>query len=132
MPNHCHLILYLRDENHNLNKIIGNGKRFLAYEIIRRLKLHGKNKMLNTLTTHVSRQERNKGQKHKVFEKSFDAKPVYSDKFLNQKLDYIHYNPVKGKWNLVEHYLEYEHSSASYYETGSYFHFQPRHYNEIW
>ncbi|HEY5367711.1 MAG TPA: transposase [Hanamia sp.] len=34
MPNHVHCILNFQDENFNLNKIVSNGKRFMAYEII--------------------------------------------------------------------------------------------------
>ncbi len=30
----------------------------------------------------------------------------------------MHHNPVSGKWNLVEDFTEYLHSSAKYYETG--------------
>jgi len=54
----------------------------------------------------------------KAFEPSFDAKPVYSPGFLHQKLDYIHHNPVKGKWNLCDEYTNYPHSSAAYYIDG--------------
>ncbi len=37
---------------------------------------------------------------------------------LEQKLDYIHANPISGKWNLVDDYANYEHSSARFYEKG--------------
>ncbi len=62
------------------------------------------------------RKEKVKGQKHKVFEPSFDAKPVYTADFLYQKLDYIHHNPVSGKWSLCAEFTDYEHSSAVFYE----------------
>jgi hypothetical protein len=51
-----------------------------------------------------------------VFEPSFDAKAISSITFLNQKLDYIHHNPVMGKWHLCEDFTDYEHSSAAFYE----------------
>jgi hypothetical protein len=35
-----------------------------------------------------------------------------------QKLNYIHNNPVSGKWQLAETFLEYEHSSVCFYEKG--------------
>ena len=63
-----------------------------------------------------SEKEIAKGQKHKVFEISFDAKEIYSLDFLHQKIDYIHYNPVNGKWNLCTEFTDYEHSSAAFYE----------------
>jgi REP element-mobilizing transposase RayT len=57
-------------------------------------------------------------QSHKMFEKSFDAKGISSEKFQLQKLNYIHRNPVSDRRNLVKDYNGYDHSSASFYETG--------------
>ena len=37
MPNHIHLLLYFPEMTSTLNTIIGNAKRMLAYEIIKRL-----------------------------------------------------------------------------------------------
>ena len=68
---------------------------------------------------------------HKIFKDSFDAKAIFSDKFLIQKLDYIHHNPVSGKWNLVRDFTEYEHSSASFYEMQKVKHFKPLHYMDM-
>ncbi len=34
---------------------------------------------------------------HEVFESSFDAKAIFSDKVMEQKLNYMHYNRVSGK-----------------------------------
>jgi hypothetical protein len=66
-----------------------------------------------------------------VFKDSFDAKAIYSDKFLFQKLDYIHSNPVKGKWTLAKDNVSYEHSSASFYEINAVKHFSPKHYKDL-
>jgi putative transposase len=35
-----------------------------------------------------------------------------------QKLDYIHFNPVRGKWRLAKDDISYYYSSARFYETG--------------
>ena len=35
-----------------------------------------------------------------------------------QKLNYIHRNPVSGKWRLVDNYIDYKHSSAGFHESG--------------
>ena len=37
---------------------------------------------------------------------------------VEQKLEYTHHNPVSGKWNLVDDFVNYPHSSAAYYELG--------------
>ena len=132
MPNHLHCILYFKEAGFNLNKIISNGKRFMAYEIIRRLEQSEDSTILKLLSEAVTERERKKGQLHKVFKDSFDAKAIFSNKFLHQKIDYIHYNPVSGKWQLVNNYTDYEHSSASFYELNVHKHFVPLHYKDAW
>ena len=97
----------------------------MAYEIIKRLQQIQKPDVLKYLAAEVSERERKKGQLHKVFIDSFDAKGIYNEKFFNQKLNYIHLNPVRGKWQLVNDYTEYEHSSASFYETGKVKNYEP-------
>ena len=77
-----------------------------------------RNDLLAYLFDAVTKREKKKAQRHKVFDESFDAKGICSEKFLLQKLNYIHHNPVSGQWNLVKEYTEYEHSSVSFYETG--------------
>jgi putative transposase len=118
MPNHVHVTLYFPKRGYNLNKIIGNAKRFMAYEIIKRLEKMKRYDLLEFLFDAVTIKEKKKSQRHRVFEESFDAKGISSEKFLIQKLNYIHHNPVRGRWNLVKDYTEYEHSSASFYERG--------------
>ena len=54
---------------------------------------------------------------HQVFEDSFEVKLCTSQKFLLQKLTYIHNNPCSGKWMLADAAINYKHCSASYYET---------------
>jgi REP element-mobilizing transposase RayT len=118
MPNHVHFLFQLKEGNANLNKVIGNGKRFMAYDIIKKLEESGSSELLSRLASAVTDKERAKGQLHKVFEASFDAKPIYTFKFLYQKLDYIHHNPVSGKWSLCDEFTDYPHSSAAFYEFG--------------
>ena len=131
MPNHLHCILNFPNEDFDLNKIVSNGKRFMAYEIIDRLKKENQNETLEFLKNATTERERNKGQIHKVFKDSFDAKPIFSEKFLIQKLNYIHLNPVTGKWNLVNDFTSYRHSSASFYENGVAQLFIPKHYLKV-
>jgi len=118
MPNHLHAMLYFPKMPKSLNTVVGNAKRFMAYEIVKRLTEKKAVDILSVLQSGVSEKERMKGQVHKVFESSFDAKECYSMKFIDQKIEYMHNNPVAGKWQLVKDFTEYEHSSASYYERG--------------
>ncbi|MFC2124412.1 transposase [Bacteroidota bacterium] len=120
MPNHLHLLIYHQDPIRPSNKIIGEGKRFLSYEIIKRLKNNeGSTLLTRILSDFISNREKQKGQKHKVWFDSFDAKPCYSRRVIEQKLDYIHENPVLGSWNLVKDFAKFQYSSAAYYELGN-------------
>ena len=130
-PNHIHCILYFPDAGFNLNKIIGNAKRFMAYEIIKRLEENNLHELLHTLSHAVTANEKKKGQLHRVFKNSFDAKAIFSEKFLLQKINYIHHNPVSGKWMLAKYFGAYEHSSASFYEDGKAMHFMSKHFRDI-
>jgi len=119
MPNHLHLITYVSEILSSINKVIGNAKRFMAYEIVKRLNEIGRFDILRMLNEGVNPNERKKGKLHNVFEPSFDAKEILTEKFVVQKLNYIHQNPVRGKWHLVDDYRLYKHSSAGFYEFGS-------------
>jgi hypothetical protein len=76
MPNHEHTIIHFPSSGYNLNKIMSNAKRFMAYEIINRLEKSNNAEMLQALTSNLTTREITKGQKHKVFKDSFDAKPI--------------------------------------------------------
>ena len=131
MPNHLHVILHFHNESFDLNKIIANGKRFIAYEIVNRLEADGNATMLGRLQSLVTEREKKKAQLHKIFKDSFDAKAIFTQPFLLQKINYIHNNPVTGKWMLAKDFVEYEHSSASFYEIQLVRHFQPIHYLDL-
>src|ERR1700733_6880918 len=118
MPNHVHVLLYLTNLNVNLNTIMANAKRFMAYDLVKRLAAQKHTDVLNMLAAACTEKERAKGQLHRAFEPSFDAKSVYTLDFLFQKLDYIHHNPVSGKWQLCPEFTDYPHSSAAFYEQG--------------
>jgi REP element-mobilizing transposase RayT len=118
MPNHLHLLIHVR-ENTTINTILSNGKRFLAYEIVKRLKDAGREDILAALEKSVSAEEKKRKKKHRVFEVSSDIKACYHEDFLLQKLNYIHNNPLRGKWQLAEIPEGYAHSSAAFYELNS-------------
>ncbi|MDQ3021923.1 MAG: hypothetical protein M3R36_15320 [Bacteroidota bacterium] len=74
--------------------------------------------MLEKMRYSVSLNEINKSKIYNVFEPSADIKEILTEKFIRQKLNYMHKNPVSGKWKLVNHYLDYVHSSARFYDLG--------------
>ena len=118
MPNHLHFLIYLKPKSEGLNKIIGTGKLFIAYEIVKRLKAQNRFSILALLSSGVRPNEQNLGKKHQVFQPSFDAKLCDSSDMIEDVLDSMHHNPVGGKWSLVEDFPDYRVSSASFYEHG--------------
>lgn len=118
MPNHVHALIDFAAAAKKINIVIGDGKRFMAYEIIKRLEEADKKDVLVMLERAVAAKSKEKGKKHEVWEESFDWKYCETAKFAFQKLIYMHNNPCAGKWKLVEDITKYEHSSARYYITG--------------
>ena len=118
MPNHVHVIIGFKKTKQDINTIIGNGKRFMAYDIINRLIEQGETILLDRLTDSVEASRKANNKKHEVWELSFDWKQCLTLDFINQKLDYFHRNPCKGKWELCVNAVDYIHSSARYYITG--------------
>lgn len=118
MPNHVHALVAYKGTKQSLNTVVGNGKRFLAYDIVERLNGIGATRILKILSAGVNASDRARGKLHEVYEPSFDAKDCYNVKVIKQKLDYMHANPVSGKWSLAEDSISYPHSSARFYETG--------------
>ncbi len=117
MPNHIHIIIGFYNSGKEINKIIGNGKRFMAYEIIKRLINSNHLDILKKLHQGVNISDRKRGKQYEVWEDSFDWKACDSLKMILQKLDYIHNNASTGKWQLVECQADYPHSSAKFYIT---------------
>ena len=118
MPNHLHILLHYNG-GRSLNTVIGNGKRFMAYEIISLLEKKGEHAILKKLQVEVKVKDRSRGKKHEVWISSFDVKECRTEKFILQKLIYIHENPVRGKWKLCNTSLDYLHSSARFYLNGT-------------
>ena len=69
------------------------------------------------LSSNVTPAERVRKKKHRVFEASSDIKVCYTEKFLSQKLEYIHWNPVKA--GLCINPEDYYYSSARFYYDGT-------------
>src|SRR5262245_9043780 len=112
MPNHLHAVIAFCNHGKQINTIIANGKRFMAYDIVDKLKEMKNDSILSALQQARNIDEIKDGKLHKVFETSFDWKHCDSDVLLEQKLGYLHSNPCKGKWMLANSPVEYKHSSA--------------------
>jgi REP element-mobilizing transposase RayT len=109
MLNHIHLIV--SSDGQALSNIFRDFKRFTSTEITRLLKKDGNKRLLHVFEEAAFADDRNND--FKVWQDGFHPKAIYGEKFGNQKLEYIHRNPVKkGYVAKPEHWL---HSSAAYY-----------------
>jgi len=74
MPNHLHILPYYAGGAQSLNTIIGNGKRFMAYEIVNRLKQSKQDEIIGRLQKAVQAKDKIRGKLHEVWEDAFDVK----------------------------------------------------------
>jgi REP element-mobilizing transposase RayT len=108
MPTHVHLIW-------QLNKLNGRESpkasflKFTAHKLLKQLQ---KERMDHQYTVIDGSKE------HEIWQRDPLATEIISFSVAMQKLNYIHFNPVSGKWNLSKDDLSYHHSSARFYETG--------------
>ena len=72
MPNHVHSLISFIDTKQSINTIIGNGKRFMAYEIIGRLKTNKETRLLGQLASNVEAARKQDKKQHEMWELSFD------------------------------------------------------------
>lgn len=113
MSNHIHMICKAAAEI-SLPEIMRDFKKFTSKQIIKIIEEEPESRrdwMLKYFENACDHLKRN--QKYKVWQDGYHAEILYSRKFLFQKLNYIHNNPVKsGIVTKPEHYI---YSSASSY-----------------
>ena len=57
-------------------------------------------------------------RKYQFWQRNSLSIALYSPKVWQQKIDYIHNNPLTGKWDLADLPENYKYSSAKFYEQG--------------
>ena len=119
MPSHLHLILNTNNEK-GLSNIIQDFKSYTANQILNyvkdKQKLESRREwLLNHFAFNARKNKRH--SQHQIWQKDNHPIMLYSPKVIRQKLDYLHYNPVKDK--IVSRPEEYVYSSASNYKDGS-------------
>ena len=120
MPNHIHLI-WKMSEGHKRENVQRDFLKFTAQQI--RFKLNDKKSpMLSSFE--VNKNDR----RYQIWQRRPLSVDLYSREVIEQKLEYIHANPVQPKWALVDDFTDYEYSSASFYELGKTSHSFLKHY----
>ena len=112
MPSHIHLIAGSTREP--LNGIIRDFKKFTSKALVKMIQENGESRrewLLNKFSFAAKRLKR--GENYKLWQDGFHPVELTSNKMMDQRLDYLHNNPV------VEEYVysaeQWVYSSAGFY-----------------
>ncbi|MEN6520289.1 MAG: transposase [Armatimonadota bacterium] len=106
MPNHFHLIC--SQENGALSRVIADLKGFTSRKIIKMMHTDGRDVWIRAMRSAGGKQA-----DYKFWQDEFHPEQVYSQKFFDQKLKYIHENPLRAGY--VDDPSDWKHSSAKFY-----------------
>jgi REP element-mobilizing transposase RayT len=106
MPTHFHASLFQPDGK--LSDVMRDMKKHTSKEIARKLKEDGRELWLSAM-------ERAAGNRDgvTVWQEAFHPEQIHNESFFNQKLDYIHTNPVRAGY--VDDPCDWKYSSAGFY-----------------
>jgi REP element-mobilizing transposase RayT len=109
MPNHIHLIWQL-NKNNGKESPKGSFLKFTAHEFKKKLKITGGLEKYKVSAANKS---------YEFWQRDSLAIEIWSRNVAVQKMNYIHANPVSGKWHLAKDDVSYYYSSARFYEYGT-------------
>ncbi len=111
MPNHIHLLWYIHPDikREDFQRDL---LKYTAREMIHTLKADGRDDIIQKHAVN------DKDRKIQIWERNSLTTDIYSLEVFNQKLDYIHANPLQDRWQLAKETTGYKYSSAIFYETG--------------
>lgn len=107
MPNHIHLI-FRQNKLNGKETPKGSFLKKTGHELLLCLKAKGKAHYYQVNLANKS---------HEIWQRDSLAVEIYSRKVAEQKLKYIHLNPVSKKWMLAKDDIDYFYTSARFYET---------------
>ena len=108
MSNHLHLIISRKEDGESLSDIVRDFKKFTSSKIIKSIRENTgesrKNWMLWIFESAGRKNSNNKN--YQFWRQDNHAEQLVSNKFMDQKLRYIHNNPVEARLtDEPEHYL---------------------------
>lgn len=112
MPDHFHLLA--NPIELNISKVVGKLKGRSASKILKHFRASDESGLLGRLRL---AQPLASGQTHAVWLQDFSSIDLWSDKFIRQKLNYIHLNPIraglcdhpaKWRWSSYHAYMPHE------------------------
>ncbi|MCF6353432.1 MAG: transposase [Cyclobacteriaceae bacterium] len=108
MPNHIHL-LWQMNGTHKMEDVQRDFLKFTGQMIKTDLE-KSNSALLQKFYVNL------KDRKYQIWKRNSLSIKMFSKEVMEQKLDYIHNNPVQGKWMLVNNLLDYKYSSVRFYE----------------
>jgi len=110
MPSHIHIIWQIQG-GHKRENVQRDFLKFTAQKIKYDLKDNDRD-LLRQFEVNA------KDRQYQLWERNPLSIDIYSRNVFIEKLNYIHHNPVQGKWNLCRYPEDYKYSTAKFYETG--------------
>lgn len=110
MPNHMHII-WSENEHDRKESIQTSFFKYTAHQFIQKLRSENPNLLKKF---YVNKSDR----KYQFWQKNTLDIEIFSEKMFDQKLNYLHNNPLQEKWQIVDDPVKYRYSSASFYELG--------------
>ena len=107
MPNHIHLVWKIANDR----KKEDVQRDFLKYTA-QKMKLKLKDEDPDKLKPYYVGA---KDREYQLWERKPLTSRLPTEEIIVQKINYIHANPIKGKWNLCQEFIDYKYSSASFY-----------------
>ena len=111
MPNHLHVLWEMMEMN-GKEMPYASFNKFTSHQFLSNIRV----KEPGSLPVYV---ENDGERKHRFWQRDPLAICIDSREKIEQKLDYIHLNPLQEHWSLVNKPEDYKWSSAQFYETGS-------------
>ena len=112
MPNHFHGIIYhVQFDSDELVKTITSFRKYTGSNIVTFFKDSNQNDIIDRLSDHTRRDRR-----IEFWQPGWQAEGISSESFFQQKLNYMHQNPVRKGW--VDAPQEWKYSSAGFWLDG--------------
>jgi REP element-mobilizing transposase RayT len=111
MPNHLHVIWEMLEKN-GKEMPHASFNKYTSHQFLEILRAE------SPAVVDQFKEEDSPVRLHRFWQRDPLAAMMYSRKMMEQKLEYIHANPLQEKWNLARQPEDYRWSSAKFYETG--------------
>lgn len=116
MSNHVHLVVSAK--GHNLSDLLRDFKKYSSKHLIKALMEHPTESRREWILEIFKKagKANSRNTNYQFWRQNNQPKELYSERFTNQKLEYIHNNPVEAA--IVEKAEEYLYSCAEDYYNG--------------